>query len=116
MIRDDHIQASLGLTALRSSIALTPLSLTADAYLELIDWTARQLRPDKRGAIAASIPPILAKLGLRDRQWQCQVLGIESRYFRAIGRADALVEKARTMGQCWLKGLGTAQRLGRQLA
>ena len=116
MIRDDHRQASLDVTALRSCIALTPLSLKTDAYLELIDWTARQLRPDKRGAIAASTPSILAKLGLRDRQWQYQVMGIESRYYRAIGCADALIEKAKTMGQCWLKGLGTAQRLGRQFA
>ena len=77
---------------------------------------SRQLRPDKRGAIAANTPPILAKLGLHDGQWQYQVLGIESRYFRAIGCADALVEKAKAMGQCWLKGLGAARRLKPQRA
>ncbi len=88
-----------------------PLALKTDTYLELVDWTARLLRQDKRGAIAASAPPILAKLGLQERQWQHQVLGVESRYFRAIGCVDALIAKAKAMGQCWLKGLGTAQRL-----
>lgn len=115
-IQRDRSQATVDLTALRSSIGTTPLSLKADAYLELIDWTARQLRPDKRGAMDASTPPILAKLGLRDRQWQYQVLGIENRYYRAIGCADALIDKAKAMGQSWLKGLGTAQRLGRELS
>lgn len=35
-IRDDRSQALVDLTALRSSIAATPLSLKADAYLEMI--------------------------------------------------------------------------------
>jgi REP element-mobilizing transposase RayT len=81
------------------------------AYLELIDWTARLVRADKRGVIDAAVPPILARLGLPERAWQCQVLGIESRYWRAIGCAASILEKAAAMGQCWLKGIGTAQRL-----
>ena len=113
-IQGDAAHARMALTALRSSITANPLSLKADAYLDLIDWTARQLRPDKRGSIAADRPPILAKLGLRDSQWRHQVLGIESRYFRAIGSAEALIDKAKSMGQCWLKGLGAAQQLARQ--
>ncbi|MGB4857937.1 MAG: hypothetical protein WBP11_01280 [Dokdonella sp.] len=110
-LRADVTHAKANLTALRSSVLTPPLALNAGAYLELIDWTARQLRPDKRGRIAVDTPPILAKLGLHDRQWQYQVLGIESRYYRAIGSAAALIEKAQAMGQCWLKGLGAAQRL-----
>ena len=105
-VRSQPSQASAELTALRTSIPAHPLSLTTDVYLDLIDWTARLLRPDRRGAIAPGTPPILATLGLAERQWQYQVLGIESRYFRAIGCADALIEKAKAMGQCWLKGLG----------
>lgn len=31
-------------------------------YLELIDWTGRVLREDKRGAIPAHLPPLLERL------------------------------------------------------
>jgi hypothetical protein len=90
-----------------------PLGLVE--YLALADWTGRIVRPDKRGAIANTAPPILGRLGLRPRGWQAQVLGTESRYWRAIGSAELLIEKAKAIGQCWLKG-GGASRQRRALA
>lgn len=63
---------------------------------------------DRSLSVLRCTPPVLAKLGLRDSQWRYQVSGIESRYFRAIGRADVLIDKATAMGQPWLRGLGTA--------
>ena len=35
-------------------------------------------------------------------RWLAQVRGVESRYCRAIGSAQALLDKARAMGQHWL--------------
>jgi hypothetical protein len=37
--------------------------------------------------------------------------GTETNYWRAIGSAQALIEKAAAIGQGWLKGIGSAQRL-----
>jgi REP element-mobilizing transposase RayT len=91
--------------------ATEALPIDTASYLDLIDWTARQLRPDKSGAIAPGKPAILDRLGLRPQAWRYQVLGVESRYWRAIGRADAMLEKATAMGQRWIKGIGFAQRL-----
>jgi hypothetical protein len=39
------------------------------------------------------------------------VVFLETNYWRAIGSAQALIEKAAAMGQGWLKGIGSAQRL-----
>ena len=74
-----------------------PLSL--GEFLELANWTGRRLRPDKRGAIDVA-PPILRRLVLRATEWLYQVKGIESRYWRAVGAVEALMEKAKTLGQC----------------
>ena len=88
--------------------SVTPAAMPATLveYLELADWTGRIARPDKRGSIAATAPPVLHKLGLAEDQWHTQATGIEQRYWRAVGAVDALIEKARDLGQCWLKGGG----------
>ena len=99
------------LAAINSNTPITFLSITTEDYLDLIDWTARQTSPDKHGKVAASEPPILQKLGLAESQWTQQMLGTETRYWRAIGSAQALIEKAAAIGQSWLKGIGEAQRL-----
>ena len=59
----------------------------------------------------SSLMVILRKLGLTERQWSAQVLGTETRYWRAIGSAQSLIAKAAAIGQRWLKGIGTAESL-----
>jgi len=85
-------------------------SLRAVDYLELVDWSGRIVREGKRGTIAADAPPVLSKLGMRERQWQTQMLAIESRYWRAVGSVESLMAKARLLGQRWLKGAGRGRR------
>jgi hypothetical protein len=91
--------------------ASSGLPLGLSEYLELADWTGRILRPDKRGAIDAAAPPILRRLGLHETEWSRQVKGIESHYWRAVGAVEALMKKAKALGQCWLKGGGAVRRL-----
>lgn len=52
-------------------------------YLELVDWTGRQFREDKRGAIAQNLPPILDRLGIEPKHW----LSMELPTSRAASRA-----------------------------
>jgi len=44
-----------------------PFQLTD--YLELVDWTGRILREDKRGAIPENTPPILNRLNIESKHW-----------------------------------------------
>jgi len=45
------------------------LPTTLDAYLELIDWTGRQLRRDKPGRIPDGCAPILERLQCSGETW-----------------------------------------------
>ncbi len=112
--RIDHLSSALPEGPIPPVAGLTPgfavLAITTTAYLELVDWTGRQTRHDKRGRITSDIPPILRKFGLGDVAWQSQVLGIENRYARAIGSARSLADKAAAMGQRWLKGITAARQ------
>lgn len=89
------IRSNAGLLA----VGFLPLSETD--YIELVDWAGRQLRPGKRGHIANDAPPSLHR-GFEAGCWLRDVRGVESRFCRAIGSVQALLDKARQMGQCWL--------------
>ena len=44
-------------------------ALTQIAYLQMVDHTGRQIRADKRGAIAGPPPAILKRLGYSPDNW-----------------------------------------------
>ena len=77
------------------------LPISEADYIELVDWAGRQLRPGKRGSIPETAPPALT-LRLDALRWLNQVASVESRFCRAIGSAQALLDKAKEMGQHWL--------------
>lgn len=75
-------------------------------YLELVDWTGRQLRPDKRGSISFSLPPIVTRLtGSGVDSWMADMKHLTRRYCRAIGGAESLLAYRERLGQERLNGL-----------
>ena len=38
-------------------------------YLQLLDWTGRQVKPGKRGSVPKAAPPILERLNLSPEIW-----------------------------------------------
>ena len=69
--------------------------------------------PGKRGVVNGPPLAALARMGYTADRWQRQVLAVGSGYFRAIGAADLLIEKAQEIKQTWLRGIGVARRLER---
>jgi REP element-mobilizing transposase RayT len=110
---DEQIKANQPLEPVAGSVRAEHLPLTLPEYLALTDWTGRVHRPDKRGRIVGDPPAALKRLDMPEHQWQDQVFGIERRYWRAVGAVDALMAKARELGQCWLKGAGVARKLAK---
>jgi REP element-mobilizing transposase RayT len=58
-------------------------------YLELVDYTGRMLKPNKRGAISALLPPILTRLNLNSKQWLEQATTFESCYQKQFSKPRA---------------------------
>jgi len=46
-----------------------PLKNPLSAYIELVDWTGRIIRNDKRGFIDPALPDILDRLDIDTKRW-----------------------------------------------
>lgn len=87
--------------------------MTESSYIEFVQWTGEQTHSDMRG----QLKPVTEKkraahAGIRivfdhPNDSLRQVRGTESTYSRAIGSADALMEKAEQLVQVWMKGLAS---------
>ena len=62
--------------------------------LMLLDWTGRELRADKRGAIPEHLAPIVERLGLNQSNWVETVRGFGRLFKQAAGRSSSLVDAA----------------------
>ena len=85
-----------------------PMHLTD--YIELVDWTGRQLRPDKRGIISDTAPPILARLGIEQGNWLKNCQKLENEFRHVIGPAAAIQKFCQAIGQKWLQGIHSCRR------
>jgi len=82
------------------------LSMSLTEYLELLDWTGRQIRKDKSGAIPSHLLPILSRLGLDSSSW-CDLVTKFGRVFkRAAGTVEHLSEEATRRGIGWMHSPG----------
>jgi hypothetical protein len=81
------------------------LPMTLGDYLELVDWTGRVIRHDKKGAIPANISPILAQLHLNEKHWITSVKHFNRKFFTVVGHAQRLQAIAAEMKQKWVKGI-----------
>jgi len=74
-------------------------------YLELVDWTSRIIREDKRGFVDASTPPILERLHLEEKNWLYLSQNFESRFKRLVGSAFKLRQVCEKLGYQRIPGV-----------
>ena len=73
-------------------------------YLELVDWTGRVVRDDKKGAIAKNLEPILEQLGFDENSWLEGIKLFGRPIFQAIGPADLMRQAAKANHRSWYRG------------
>ena len=67
----------------------TAIPFTLVNYLELVDWSGRIIRPNKRGHISQDVPPILDRLGIDPDEW-LKTMAWNNRFYRAVGRLQSM--------------------------
>ncbi len=71
-------------------------------YIELLDWTGRIVRENKRGAINANRPQLLKVLGLDDKTWIDLASHFGKDYQGAVGSLEELALFAEHTGKRWI--------------
>lgn len=78
-------------------------------YLELVDWTGRIIRDDKRGAISGALPPILNRLDIAPTEWLLLTTRFESRFKGLVGCVDKIKQAAKKLGYQRTPGLSVCR-------
>ena len=99
------------LEPISGSIIAHALDASERRYLQLLQWTGRNLHGVDGERTPNCCSPVLDRLSMNTNQWLVQVAATESHYWRAVGSAQALIQHARRFRCRWLKGIGFARHL-----
>ena len=83
---------------------LQGIAFTLIDYLELVDWTGRIMRDDKRGTISSETPVLLGVLGLDHGTWCMLANDFGKTYHGAVGSLEELALFAENTGKHWIAG------------
>jgi hypothetical protein len=61
-------------------------------YLELVDWSGRIVRDDKRDFIDYELPPILSRLHIAPERWRSNVTQFEFIHARRFNRLKPSID------------------------
>jgi len=80
-------------------------------YLELVDWSGREIKLNKPGSIRACAPPILTRLSMEASPVLDYLSRDDQPVFGALGPVSRLREFAKSVGQSFIKGHGFGNQL-----
>ncbi len=76
-----------------SELGFLPMKL--EYYLQLLDWTAREVVTGKRGATPVDVPPVLERLSLQPSAW-CELVNNFGQLFYNVAGRPQTVESCRS--------------------
>ena len=79
-------------------------------YLELVDWSGRILREDKKGAIANKLPGILQRLDMDAKQFIYLTRNFEHPFKNLVGAAHHVRKACESIGQNWVHGMSQCEK------
>ena len=86
------------------------LDLSLDQYLDMLDWTGRQLRENGKKNIPGEYKPILERLRIDSDRWLDAVNCYGRNFYRAAGQEEHMRLAARDAGLKWLKGVTAGRK------
>lgn len=86
------------------------LEMDLSDYLQLLEWTGRQGRKDKRGKIPEQMLPLLERLGIEEGMWCDLVWNFKRYYGNRAGTPRTLRAEAASNERHWYRGQNAAAK------
>jgi REP element-mobilizing transposase RayT len=80
-------------------------------YFDLVEWSGRIIREDKRGAISVKIPPLLERLQIDPDNWKTLTTEFERSFKSFVGEPKTLASTTLAMGYQRSPGLSACRSL-----
>jgi hypothetical protein len=113
--RKEWIQERLGFLAGNLGVDIPGFSIMSNhlhvvvrnrpEYLQLLDWTGREVRADTRGSIPADLAPVLERLHMSGESWLNPVHDFRRKVRRAVGTPESLRKVAQKRGCRKMQGI-----------
>ena len=87
------------------------LDMTLEQYLELLDWTGRQLVKGKPGSIPQYLGGILERVGISSSGWLKLVGNFGALFKRIAGSKESVQQHAARKGRRWFQGISSCAEL-----
>lgn len=87
------------------------LALTIEQYLQLVDWSGRQVRKGKAGTIPAELAPILDRVGINSERWLDVLQSFGELFPRVAGNAEQVEEHAASHDRHWFHGVNNCRQI-----
>ncbi len=87
---------------------VTGIAFNVADYLELVDWTGRQIREKPSGRIQSDAPPILGRLNITPQHWIYLSTQFENRFKGLVGTAESLKRSFKQFGLTRRPNLNTS--------
>ncbi len=104
-------QAVRGKTSDRRASNKGSLLMGLGDYLELLDWTGRQIRSGKRGAMPEHLEPMFERLEISADLWVDCVLNFRKWFRSSVGRPKSMETAAAARGQNRAISISSARRV-----
>jgi len=106
-----QVEHLLSLNSAKNNEPCTEIDIPLSDYLDLVDYTGRVVREDKKGVIPSHLKPILNRLQFNNTGWLSMIEDIGTRFSHAIGSEFHLTHFSQIQNrERIIKGLKAAKR------
>ena len=75
-------------------------------FIDMVDWTGREIRSDKKGFIDNRLPTMLSQLKITKERWLYLAQAFERKFANFAAKREMLYLLAGQLDQEYLKGVG----------
>jgi len=104
-------QLNQAVTSIAGKVKTRQFNLKLKDYIELVEWTGKNIVHPNKAAIPPHIQSVLTQLNINQSHWLSQIKHYGTNYARFVGCLHSIQAKAEQLEQQWIQGVRQLQKL-----